>query len=378
MTTLGGPGIGLSLRGKASNVLSIAPGNTYVPPAGTYFVQLGVYTSLQYLDPVTGIWRDQLSPGTESQFSTDGTNFRMANLTGCPVGAVITQTTGCAGTTGIGVTATAMMITVSTGSSTWCPIVGGAISTTCLTGVTGSTLGAGYLYPPLAIISPPPPGGLQATAHVTGIPTTGALLAAQLIIDNQGAGYPLLSTGVANATLTLVNDPRDTVGSGATVRLALTGTGLLVALYPLNQGVPNTVVPTLTLPGSGAATPVMNFTVTTFATGWTGSVWSTGAQMELVTVNHLLPAATINPLFVNPIHERAITFPRPARIAMAAAGSTITTSGAVIEDAGYGIQVVPALTPIALPIGITGFMTGIVPGVASVGGTLDYSWLQPI
>ena len=370
---LGGSGIGLGLRGKATNALSLPAGTTYIVPAGNYTVQLGMYSELQFLDPVTGIWRTQLSAGETGNFACDGANYRVANLTGCPVAAVITSGLCTGSVTGIGTTATTVVVTPSSGSSTWCPIVGGALSTTCVTGVTGSSVGAGYLYPPMAIISAPPPGGLQATAHCTV--TGGTLLAAQVTIDNQGAGYPVKSTGISTATITFVNDPRDTVGTGATVLLGATGTGALTALYPLNQGLPLTGVPTIAFnTGVCAATVLMNFTVTAFATGLTGLVFSTGGQVELISVGNVVGSANT---WTNPIHEKLATFPRPARISIVA-GSTVTTTGAIIEDAGFGIQLVPTLQPIGMVISLTGSLTGVVQNVASVGGTLDYCWLQPI
>lgn len=374
---LGGAGIGLGLRGKATNAVTLFPGDSYIIPSGNYQINLGPYTSLQWLDPVTGIWRNQANaaPGQSTFIAADGANQRLANLTGCPVAAVITTASATGGATGVGATATSITVTPSSGSSTWCPVVGGALSLTCLTGVTGSTPGSGYLYPPQAIISAPPPGGLQATAHITGIPTTGALLAAQVIIDNQGAGYPLLSTGVANASLTIVNDPRDTTGTGCAVRLALTGTGALTGLYPLNQGLPLTGVPTLSFSaGAAGATVVMNFTVTSFATGWTGVAWSTGAQLMLLSNANLL---TTTPVWTNPIHEKGSTFPRPARIAIVA-GTTLTTTGATVEDGGFGIQQVPTLAVIGQVISLTGALTGVVPSTAVVGGVTDTSWLQPV
>lgn len=372
---LGGNGIGLGLRGKVNNVVTVPAGSAYLVPAGNYQINLGPYSELQYLDPVTGIWRTQLWPGQDGQFAIDGSNFRIANLTGCPVAAVITTATLTGAVTGIGVTATTITITPSSGSSTWCPVVGGAISTTCLTGVTGATVGAGYLFPPTAIISAPPPGGLQATAHVTGIPTTGALLAAQVIIDNQGAGYPLLSTGVANASLTLINDPRDTVGTGASVRLALTGTGQLTGLYPLTQGVPLTGVPTLAFStGIAGATALMNFTVTSFVTGMTGVTFATGTTPMLMSIGNISSAVAA---WTNPIHEKLATFPRPARIQTGLVSNAVTTTGAVVEDGGFGIQVAPNLVFAGQLLAITG-ITGTTPNAAIVGGTIDYSWLQPI
>lgn len=371
---LGGSGIGLGLRGKATNAVSLPAGTTYVIPAGNYQINLGPYSELQYLDPVTGIWRTQLWPGQDGQFACDGANQRLANLTGCPVAAVITTSlaTGCV--TGIGTTATTCTVTPSTGSSAWCPIVGGAISTTCLTGVTGSSVGAGYLYPPMAIISAPPPGGLQATCHVTGIPTTAALLAGQVIIDNQGAGYPVKSTGVSTATVTFVNDPRDTVGNGATVILAATGTGALTGLYPLNNGVPGTTTPTLSFSAGGAgATSIMNYTVTAYTTGFfTGLTFQTGTNPIMTTINNIVSAT---PAWTNPMHEKLVTFPRPARIASNLTSNLITTTGLVVEDGGFGIQQVP--TPMVIGIVNTGAVGTVQPPI-TVGGTLDYCWLQPI
>lgn len=383
MTTFAGKGIGLSLRGQNTNAVTVPAGESYIIPAGNYFVQVGEYSEMQFLDPVTGIWRTQLSAGESGHFAIDGANFRLANLTGCPVAAIITTNAATGATTGIGATATNLTVTASSGASTWCPIVGGAISLTCVTGVTGSIPGSGYLFPPTAIISAPPPGGLQATAHVTGIPTTGALLAAQVIIDNQGAGYNLASTGFAAATLTIINDPRDTVGvpgsnagvAGVQIRLGLTGTGLLTGLYPLTQGLPLTGVPTLAFSaGAGAATAVMNFTVNGFVTGMTGVVFSTGGQLMMISNANVL---TTTPTWTNPIHEKSATFPRPARISIAA-GSTLTTTGAVVEDGGFGIQLVPSLAIVGQVISLTGFLTGVVFPTATVGGVTDTSWLQPI
>ena len=140
---LGGAGIGLGLRGKPSNAVSLPPGSVYVIPAGNYMVSLGPYSELQFLDPVTGIWRTQLWPGQNGVYAIDGANYRLANMTGCPVAAIITSATITGAVTGIGATATTITVTPSSGNSTWCPVIGGSISLTCVTGVTGSTPGAG-------------------------------------------------------------------------------------------------------------------------------------------------------------------------------------------------------------------------------------------
>lgn len=369
-----------------SNAVGLQAGTTWLIPAGTYMVTPGPYTSLQVNDPISGKW---LTVGASASYmafpvNSDGTNWRLANLTGCAVAALITTGSATGATTGIGTSVTLMTATASTGASVWQTIVGGAISLTCVTGLTGTTPGSGFLYNPIAIISPPPAGGLQATAHVTGIPTTGALLAAQVIIDNQGAGYLVASTGFANATLTIINDPRDTAGIAGVnpalagnvnvIRLGITGTGLLTGLYPSNQGFAITAVPTLSFSVGGAgATTIMNFTVTSFVTGFTGANFTTGSTPELVSISNIVAGT---PLWTNPIHEKGFTFPRPARIMAGLSTNQLTTTGAVVEDGGFGIQGVPILNPIGL-FQVTG-ITGTVPTVANVGGVVDTSWVTPV
>lgn len=373
---IAGAGIGLGLRGKQSNAITLPPGTTYLVPAGNYFLNLGPYTLLQYLDPVTGIWRTQLPAGAQATVNLDGANQRLANLTGCAVASVITTNSATGALTGIGATATNITVTPSTGQSVWSPVVGGAISTTAVTGVTGATVGAGYLFNPMAIISAPPPGGLQATCHITGIPTTAALLATQVIIDNQGAGYPLKSNGIANATITIINDPRDTVGAGASIQLGLTGTGLLTGLYPINQGNPGTVVPALTFSiGAAGATVLMNFTVTAFASGATNTAtYATGTNPIVTSIGN---ASAATPVWTNPIHELKSTFPRPCRIVGQLNANSIAGTGAVIEDGGFGIQLTGQLQVLGLLLAITG-VTGSLAPVATMGGIVDTSFLQPI
>ncbi len=384
---LGGSGIALGLRGQpvpsspnsGTNAVSMPAGKIFNLPAGNWYLTLGPYTSLQFLDPVSGLWR---TTGANASLApqyvvSDGGNYRIANLTGCPVGAIITTALATGATTGIGSAVNGMSATPSTGSSTWQTIVGGALSTTCVTGVTGSTVGAGYTFPPLCVISAPPAGGLQATATATV--TGGALLAAQVTITNQGAGYPVKSTGISTATIIFVNDPRDTTGAGATVLLGATGTGSLTALVPLTPGNPNTVVPTFTFGvGAAGATMIMNFTVTTFVTGLTSMTWLTGTTPLLVSIGNLINTATTVPVWTNPIHSTQITFPRPARIQTALSTNTIVVANSLIEDAGFGIQQVPNLQAVGISLGLTGATTGSVPQVATVGGTTDTCWLQAV
>src|ERR1700690_2019749 len=96
---LSGPGIGLPYpqnlypselfnapADASSNRLALAPGDSFVIPAGDWTISLGMYCVLEYLDPVTNVWT--MAAGSALNrgailISTDGFNIRIANLTGC-------------------------------------------------------------------------------------------------------------------------------------------------------------------------------------------------------------------------------------------------------------------------------------------------------
>ena len=353
-----------------TNAISLAASAEYYIPSGTWWVFPGPYTFLQWKDPYSAKFTVRPTSATGVHYiDSDGTNYKLANTTGCPVGASITAV-GTAGvfTTGIGTTATGLTVTASSGSSTWTPIIGGAISTTLATSTGTTTAGSGYLYPPLCIIDAPPTGGLQATAIVTSI-SSGTVPVANVQVINQGAGYP------AAPNLTFLNDPRDTAGSGAVVVLTLTGTGVLTGLYPSNHGTPLTGVPTLTFSTStAAATCIMNFTVTSYAT--TGIVTGSSIQAAEVTSIGNLVAAQASPAPINPLHSNGVTFPRPARIAAEISSGGIIATGQTVEDGGLGIQQVPSAV-ISYSITST---TAIVPSLTTlnVGGVTDTSYIQPV
>src|SRR5574337_628391 len=106
----------------SNNYQTLSPGDAIPVPAGTWFLQVGAYSCLQFLDPVTATWRmvDAVR-GQPFWFQSDGFNFRIANLTGCPVAAVVAGG-------GSSFAASTATITASTGGSTWQAIVGGSLS----------------------------------------------------------------------------------------------------------------------------------------------------------------------------------------------------------------------------------------------------------
>ena len=348
---------------SGTNAITLAAGQQLVIPAGIYTVVPGAYTSLQWLDPVSGLWRSINADTSEQPIvvDSDGGNFRLANLTGTPVGALITNA-GTGYLNGIGTAATGVTITPSAGVSSWVPVVGGAINSTVIL----TSGGTNYQYPPVLVIGAPPQGGIQASATCTI--SAGAINA--VTVTNQGAGYRTAPS------ITVLNDSRDTQGSGAVLAVnpTLAGSGTLTAMYPSNPGNPVTAVPTFTFaPASTtAATAVMNFVVTGLTVTGGGvavPAGSTGMFMP-ITVAGTRAANT-----AGPINDTGLTQPRPAFVTLTITGGVVQAGGGTITDNGFGFQAVP----------LFGLVTtsGVAPttGVnitSTVGGISDTSYLQPV
>lgn len=245
---IGGAGIPLpypsALAGYQSfsgtNEVSLTGGQVLVLPPGTFWVVPGLVTFLQFLDPVSNLWLNSSSPaGVGRYVNSDGANWRLANLTGCPVGSIVTNS-------GTGYTS-APTVTASAGGSSWTAIVGGAISTT----VTVGTAGSGYTYAPSVSFSAPPPGGIQATGYATI--SAGAVNS--VVVVNQGAGY------TAAPTVTFTPQPFDAstsiVSAAATTALVASGSAggaqTISAVVCTNPGTPQTSLITLSFSGGGGS-----------------------------------------------------------------------------------------------------------------------------
>jgi hypothetical protein len=320
LVNLPGPPVPISLA--AGNVFMLPPGQGVVGSwgaitspqiglnsqmTGQFFVELGLLTCLQVYDYQLYAWRNvQVAPGQMVFVSSDGTNFRIANTTGSPVGAVITAL-GSGGTDGFygynnqrqaitiqnGVTTVGnTLFTVSTtGGALWNAIVGGQISTSInftasttyyqnLAGwyvagapsVTGNP-GSGYVAAPNIVFVPPPNQGSQpyilptATCTISG----GAITAVNVVSSGAGLlGLP---------GILVIPQPGDTTGGGAVLGWTAgngveQNAGKCVALWPLFPGTAQTSVPSFTFGGTSnpgpTATAIMNFTVTSFSAGTAG------------------------------------------------------------------------------------------------------------
>lgn len=367
---LGGTGLGLTrpplrvydytsiYNGYNTNVneVQLAAGQSTLIPPGNFIVTPGPYSVIQFKDQITGIWRAfSQSPNTTRQVLSDGVNYRLANLTGCAIGATITNV-------GSGYTS-APTVTPSAGSSEWVAIVGGAINTS----VTITTAGAGYDYAPTLIIEPPQNSqGVQATATCTV--SAGAINAVTVV--NQGAGY------ATAPSITIVPDPRDTsITTQAVLTPALTGSGTITAILCTNHGTALTSVPTLTITGgggaSGAATVVMCFTATGITVVDGGAVYGNAQPFVVVTGDGkcaATPGAVTNPSVGNDL-----LVPRLANIrGTSTAGGAVTATGLRVIDGGLFS---------AVPIGACITAGATVPTTTAtitvtVGGVSDLSLLQ--
>src|SRR5258707_10943614 len=193
---LSGPGIGLNFPQNlypselanapydaSSNRVPLAGGDSFVLPAGDWYISLGMYCVLQYLDPVNNVWTTAAGAAWNRgllHISSDGFNARIANLTGCVVSASVIN----GGTAYVQATTTITAVGVfgNGAAPTLLPIVGGAVGLTGTFTIDVPTNGAGYCVAPLIMIPPPPPalanangvGGIQAQA-ITTIGSGGSL-----------------------------------------------------------------------------------------------------------------------------------------------------------------------------------------------------------
>lgn len=337
--------------------ISLAAGQSMLVPRGQYMIAFGKYTFLQVKDPVTGYWRlIQRDPNLTQLVTSDGFNYRLINLTGCAVGAIITN-----GGTGY---TSAPTITPSAGSSTWLAVVGGSINTT----VTITTAGSGYTFAPTLKFSAPPAGGVQATAVATL--TAGAISAVTVI--NQGAGY------TSAPTIEVIPDPRDTTGTGAvlTVNSTLANSGVVSAIINTDPGTALTSVPTLAFSGGGgasaAATAIMAFTATGFTVGAGGAAYGNAQPFSIITSGGTVAGTSA---VTNPAFDKQLFTPRAAFISgTSTAGGAITATGAVVDDPGL-FQSVPNAHVIA---GGTGLATTVGQATITVGGVSGTAFLYPI
>jgi hypothetical protein len=336
----------------STNEIVLAPGCTIPLLRGDWLIDIGGPLIVQWADPTTGIFRTPATGfrGTPQFIQSDGQNVRIANLTGCPVGAVVTNA-------GSGYPTTGTTVTASAGGSTWAAIVGGQLSITSVTGA-----GSGYGIAPLVFIPAPPSPGVQATAYATIASGT----VSGVTLTNRGAGY------LAAPPLTILPNPGDpnllgtTAIVNATATAALIGAGSVSAVICTNPGAPVTTAPTLTIAGTGgsSATAVAQLMQTlTGATIFSGGTGITSAGV-FQSVGGVPSSVAVN---TNPDIELISFIPRQASGGLANSGGSLV-SVSTIYDGGLFVGATPLLmvTPASGSIGATG--ASVIALVGSANG----------
>jgi hypothetical protein len=293
---------------------------------------------------------------------SDGVNYRLANLTGQPVGALITNV-------GSGYTS-APTVTISGGNSIWRAIVGGSIATPTI--VNGGT---NYTYAPVVTFSPPPAGGVPAT----GISVLSSGAVSSITVVNAGAGY------TSPPTITITNDPREgqngvVAGSGAQATTTLTGAKTVTAIIctdPGNTGY--TSVPSFTFSGGGggsslAATAIMCWTITAFTPGGTNTGWGT-LQYPMLSGLDTLGTITITAGSTNPAIQQNLVQTRPAQILGYAATTALASANSVFIDGGI-YTTVPKSLVVPSVVQFTGTLPAATTVTYTMGGITDTSYIS--
>lgn len=355
--------------------LPLLPGQTFLIPPGQWQVVIGRYLDLQWFDQNLGRWLNYpTQPGQMTVISSDWTTYRVANSTGTPIGATITNVGAGNATNG----SNTVGITPSAGNSTWGTLVGGSVNTTVIFGTSNGN----YALAPIVVWSP------ASNQTLPFIPprftcTISANAVNAVTAVHQGAGL------TAAGTLSFIQQPGDTNPGGANITLnaTLTNSGNLLAMWPLTQGTNLTAVPTFTfnVGGGMAATAIMNFTVTNAAaTANAGANYGANQGYMVVTANASLSGGNSNQIAGNQNIQIVgndvsveVAMPRMAWLAgNSNAAGNASNANLIVVDGGKNIQAVPTLAVIAA--NGTGANIQNATFTAVVGGVTDTLRLLPI
>lgn len=348
-----------------SNFFGLPPGGSIVLPAtGTNGIlfDTGTNSVLEWLDPVTGVWRlDRRVTGGVQHITSDGFTRRIANLTGCPVAAIV-----AGGGTGFA-TATAT-ITANVGGSTWQAIVGGSLSVSTI-----NAGGSGYSLPPILHITLPPSPGIPATGYcaLTGTSVT------TVSLTNFGAGY--LTSTVPCVILPNPFDPNAGTITQATVTLILNAGNASVITGALctNNGAPLSTISALTLTAAGGAgagatiTPLVMQTITAASAVAAGAGWGNVAEPAGVITTGGGGTTSVSAI-INPAVEMTNFKPRAGAITVVTS-SLGGLSAPVVIDPGLFLT---APSAVILPGGAV--PTTLASIALTLGNLNDVVMIQPL
>lgn len=372
------------------------------PLSGQFVIEMGFYTCLQVFDNAIDCWRNvNVAPLSFVTVSSDGYNYRLANTTGSPVGAVITAL-GTGGTDGFygynqagaavtiqnGVTTLGNTVfTVSTtGGALWNAIVGGQVSTTISLSGTGYAnlagwyvsgapsftinAGSGYTKPPIIIFTPPPNQGAQPYVLPVATCTVSAGAINAITVLQSGAGL------LGLPGIVIIPQPGDTTGGGAVLGwIAGNGTeqnaGKCVSLLSCFPGTAQTSVPSFTFGGTSnpgpTATAIMNFTITSITNTTPGAGY--GNNLTAVFAGGITAGADLTN---NPFLNKGLSLPVwPPLSVTNGTGATILAG----PFGGVNIQAVPSIVVV---LNNTTVQSTVAVETPVVGGAADMNLLYSI
>lgn len=305
--------------------LRLQSGGIYNLPYGNFLVKPGAQSCVQWNDDYSGLWHSYDSGAVNSPIYvfSDGSNYRLINLSGTITGANIT-TPGTlytqAGTT-VSFAAPASGVT-----AIGTPIIGGSLT------FTVTTAGSGYTNPVLVIDPPQICGGTQGLcipATAIAVLSTGTI--SSVTVSFAGAGY----VTIPNVTIL------DPTGTGAVITAAISNgtatsgglTGIIMSNY--GSGYDGTHIPAVTITCSGssataAATALPWLALTSITVAGTNTGYTASIMGETALTDGVLAPQT---MFGEPVLVRSGKF-----TATESAGVLATP---IISDAGGGFQVVP-------------------------------------
>lgn len=306
--------------------IRLQSGGIYNLPYGNFLIKPGAQSCVQWDDDFSGLWHsfDTGAVNSPLYVFSDGTNYRVINLSGTIIGANIT-TPGTAYTQA-GTTVTFAAPVTGGVTATATPIIGGSLT------FTVTTAGTGYTNPILVIDNPVLCGGTvemcipaQAVANLT----IGTI--SSITVQFAGAGY----VTIPNVTIL------DPTGTGAVITAAIANgtptSGGLTGLIMNNYGslYDGTHIPAITITCSGSSGTAAATALPWMAlTGVTIAGTNTGYSASVIGITSLDDgtSAPVN-IFGDPVLARKAQF--------TCTESAGVLQAAVIGDAGGGFQTVP-------------------------------------
>lgn len=352
----------------------LQPGQAFVIPAGQYSLAAGRYTDIQVYDQTTYRWRNiPTQPGQVHVLSSDGANYRIANSTGTPIGAVISNVGNGNATNGYNT----VSVTASAGNSTWGTLVGGTLNgNACVSFNVVS--GGNFSLPPFLLWKP------AANQTLPYIPPELCCNISSNAINTITVNYPGAGLTAAGSVVA-INQPGDTNPGGAniTMNATLSNSGNLTAIWPLTQGTEVTSLPSLTfnVGGTMCANTIMDWTVTGFTVSSSGFNYGASKPVMILSGNGV-HGHTQNAALTGTSYAAKVAMPRQAWFsAVTEANSNVSNQNGnfTVIDQGKNFQAIPYL--VVIPSNANGSgPNGNNPAVltATVGGITDTSYLTPV